>query len=121
MSGMFLAMRFIMAAFAISGLMALATPINAQQDVLVNPTASSVTEDQLLRQMPRVEGQITIPDRKERVLIQPEGRTWRYFHEFVLRWFGAIVILMTVIALAAANMILGPIRLESGRSGRGSY
>jgi formate dehydrogenase subunit gamma len=118
MSGIFLAMRFIIAAFAISGLMALATPINAQQDVLVNPTASSVKEDQLLRQMPRVEGQITIPDRKERVLIQPEGRTWRYFHEIVLRWFGTIVILLTVIALAAAYMILGPIRLEFGRSGR---
>ena len=118
MSGMFLAMRFIIAAFAICGLMALATPINAQQEVLVNPTASSVKEDQLLHQMPRVEGQITIPDRKERVLIQPEGRTWRYFHEVVLRWSGAIIILMTVIALAAAYMILGPIRLEFGRSGR---
>jgi len=115
---MFLAMRFIIAAFAIAGLVTLATPVNAQQDVLVNPTASSVKEDQLLREVPRIEGQITIPDRRERVLIQPEGRTWRYFHEVVLRWFGAIIILMTVVALAAAYLILGPIRLESGRSGR---
>jgi formate dehydrogenase subunit gamma len=115
---MFLAMRFIIAALAIAGLVTLATPVNAQQDVLVNPTASSVKEDQLLREVPRIEGQITIPDRRERVLIQPEGRTWRYFHEVVLRWFGAIIILMTVVALAAAYLILGPIRLESGRSGR---
>ncbi|MEN3378396.1 MAG: formate dehydrogenase subunit gamma [Hyphomicrobiales bacterium] len=118
MSGMFLAMRFIIAALAIAALVTLATPVNAQQDVLVNPTASSVKEDQLLREVPRIEGQITIPDRRERVLIQPEGRTWRYFHEVVLRWFGAIIILMTVVALAAAYLILGPIRLESGRSGR---
>jgi formate dehydrogenase subunit gamma len=115
---MFLAMRFIIAALAIAALVTLATPVNAQQDVLVNPTASSVKEDQLLREVPRIEGQITIPDRRERVLIQPEGRTWRYFHEVVLRWFGAIIILMTVVALAAAYLILGPIRLESGRSGR---
>jgi formate dehydrogenase subunit gamma len=115
---MFLAMRFIIAALAIAALVTLATPVNAQQDVLVNPTASSVKEDQLLREVPRIEGQITIPDRRERVLIQPEGRTWRYFHEVVLRWFGSIIILMTVVALAAAYLILGPIRLESGRSGR---
>jgi formate dehydrogenase subunit gamma len=118
MSRLFLRMRFIIAAFAIAGLIGLAAPINAQQDVLINPTASAVKEDQLLRQMPRVEGKITIPDRKERVLIQPEGRTWRYFHEVVLRWFGAIIILMTLVALAAAYLFMGPIRLESGRSGR---
>jgi formate dehydrogenase subunit gamma len=118
MSRLFLRMRFIIAAFAVAGLIGLAAPINAQQDVLINPTASAVKEDQLLRQMPRVEGQITIPDRKERVLIQPEGRAWGYFHEVVLRWFGAITILMTVLALAAAYLIIGPIRLESGRSGR---
>jgi formate dehydrogenase subunit gamma len=118
MSGRLLRMRLAIAAFAIAGLVTLATPVNAQQDVLVNPTASSVKEDQLLREVPRIEGQITIPDRRERVLIQPEGRTWRYFHEVVLRWFGAIIIVMTVVALAAAYLILGPIRLESGRSGR---
>jgi formate dehydrogenase subunit gamma len=117
MSGRLLRMRLAIAAFAIAGLVTLATPVNAQQDVLVNPTASSVKEDQLLREVPRIEGQITIPDRRERVLIQPEGRTWRYFHEVVLRWFGAIIIVMTVVALAAAYLILGPIRLESGRSG----
>jgi formate dehydrogenase subunit gamma len=118
MSGLFVPVRFIIAAFMTAGVIMLATPINAQQDVLVNPTASAVKEDQLLREAPRVEGRITIPDQNERVLIQPEGRTWRYFHEVILRWFGAIIILMTVVTLAIAYLILGPIRLESGRAGR---
>jgi formate dehydrogenase subunit gamma len=110
--------RFIIAAFAIAGLILLTTPGHAQQDVVVNPTASAVKEEQLLRELSRVEGRITIPDQKERVLIQPDGRTWRYFHEVILQWFGTILILMTLVTLAAAYVILGPIRLESGRSGR---
>jgi formate dehydrogenase subunit gamma len=118
MSGLSARMRFIIAAYTIIGLIMLITPGNAQQDVLINPTASAVKEDQLLRDAPRVEGRVTIPDQKERVLIQPEGRTWRYFHEVILRWFGAILILMTIVTLAVAYLILGPIRLESGRAGR---
>jgi formate dehydrogenase subunit gamma len=118
MSGLSARMGFIIAAYTIIGLIMLITPGNAQQDVLINPTASAVKEDQLLRDAPRVEGRVTIPDQKERVLIQPEGRTWRYFHEVILRWFGAILILMTIVTLAVAYLILGPIRLESGRAGR---
>jgi formate dehydrogenase subunit gamma len=72
----------------------------------------------LLRQFPRIEGEVAILDKKEGVLIQPAGRQWRYFHEVILQWFGTIVIIGTLAALLAAYMLLGPIRISAGWSGR---
>jgi formate dehydrogenase subunit gamma len=83
-----------------------------------NPTASVVDERTLLKQFPRVEGRIDIPDTKAAVLIQPAGRTWDYFHEVLLHWGGAIVILGTIALLGLAYMILGRIRIAAGRSGQ---
>src|SRR6195256_2861361 len=83
-----------------------------------NPTASVIDQQTLLKQVPRVEGRIDIPDTKAAVLIQPAGRTWDYFHEVLLHWAGAIVILGTIAALGAAYLIMGPIRISAGRSGR---
>ena len=51
------------------------------------------------KQVPRIEGRIDIPDTKAAVLIQPAGRTWDYFHEVLLHWGGAIVILGTIALL----------------------
>jgi formate dehydrogenase subunit gamma len=95
-------------------------PIYAQKlgpDGAPNPTASVVDEQTLLKQAPRVEGRIDIPDTKAGVLIQPEGRTWEYFHEVLLHRGGAIVILGTIALLALAYFILGKIRIAEGRSG----
>jgi formate dehydrogenase subunit gamma len=83
-----------------------------------NPTASVVDERTLLKQFPRVEGRIDIPDSKEAVLIQPAGRTWDYFHEVLLHWGGAIVIIGTIALLGLAYVILGRIRIAAGRSGQ---
>jgi formate dehydrogenase subunit gamma len=83
-----------------------------------NPTASVTSERDLLKQFPRVEGRIDIPDTKEAVLIQPAGRTWDYFHEVLLHWGGAIVILGTIALLGLAYLILGRIRIAAGRSGQ---
>src|ERR1700730_2489288 len=83
-----------------------------------NPTASVVDERTLLKQFPRVEGRIDIPDSKAAVLIQPAGRTWDYFHEVLLHWGGAIVILGTIALLGLAYVIVGRIRIAAGRSGR---
>src|ERR1700733_2865908 len=83
-----------------------------------NPTASVVDQGTLLKQAPRIEGRIDIPDKKAAVLIQPAGRTWDYFHEVLLHWGGAIVILGTIALLALAYLILGRIRIAAGRSGR---
>ncbi len=83
-----------------------------------NPTASAVDQRTLLKQVPRIEGRIDIPDTKESVLIQPAGRTWDYFHEVLLHWGGAIVILGTILVLGAAYLIIGQIRIVEGRSGQ---
>src|SRR6202030_3009146 len=82
-----------------------------------NPTASIPSEQELLKQFPRVEGRIDIPDTKAHVLIQPMGRTWDYFHEVLLHWGAAILILGTIVLLGAAYLIIGRIRIAEGRSG----
>src|SRR6202049_3766707 len=83
-----------------------------------NPTASVTSERELFKQVPRAEGRIDIPDTKAAVLIQPAGRTWDYFHEVLLHWGGAIVIVGTIVLLALAYLIIGRIRIAEGRSGR---
>jgi formate dehydrogenase subunit gamma len=83
-----------------------------------NPTASVTSERDLFKQVPRVEGRIDIPDTKASVLIQPAGRTWDYFHEVLLHWGGAIVLVGTIALLGMAYLIVGRIKIAAGRSGR---
>jgi formate dehydrogenase subunit gamma len=83
-----------------------------------NPTASVTSERELFKQVPRIEGRIDIPDTKASVLIQPAGRTWDYFHEVLLHWGGAIIILGTIALLGLAYLIIGRIKIAAGRSGR---
>jgi len=83
-----------------------------------NPTASVTSERDLFKQEPRVEGRIDIPDIKASVLIQPAGRTWDYFHEVLLHWGGAIVLVGTIALLGLAYLIIGRIKIAAGRSGR---
>jgi formate dehydrogenase subunit gamma len=112
--------RVVVGLAAILMVAAVATPAVAQQlnpDGSPNPTASGVDEQTLLRQVPRIEGRIDIPDQRESVLIQPAGRTWEYFHEVILRWLGAIVILGMIVVLAIAYLVLGRLRISAGRSG----
>jgi len=110
----------IVIALAILAVIA-ATPVAAQQlgpDGAPNPTASVASEQQLLQQSPRIEGLIDQPNERERVLMQPAGRHWDYFHEVILHWLGAIVILGMIVVLGAAYLITGPLRISEGRSGR---
>jgi formate dehydrogenase subunit gamma len=98
-----------------------AQPVQAQKlgpDGAPDPTASVVDQRTLLKQFPRVEGRIDIPDTKASVLIQPAGRTWDYFHEVLLHWGAAVVILGTIALLGLAYMIVGRIRIAAGRSGQ---
>jgi formate dehydrogenase subunit gamma len=83
-----------------------------------NPTASVIDQQTLLKQVPRVEGRIDIPDIKAAVLIQPAGRTWDYFHEVLLHWGGAAVILGMIVILGAALLVMGRLRIAAGRSGQ---
>jgi len=100
---------------------AAAIPATAQQlapDGAPNPTASGVNQQTLLRAAPRIEGYIDIPDHRARVLVQPAGRTWDHFHEVTLHWFGAILIIGMIAALGVAYLIVGRLRISSGRSGK---
>jgi formate dehydrogenase subunit gamma len=112
--------RRLFAAMAVLVMVAAAMPAVAQQrnsDGSPNPTASVVDEKTLLREVPRITGRIDIPDQRAAVLIQPAGRMFQRFHEVVLHWFGVIVLVGMLAALAIAYLVMGPIRTTAGRSG----
>jgi formate dehydrogenase subunit gamma len=111
--------RIMLGALAICTVVAVSAPARAQQQgSIIDPGASVVNEQTLLREFPRIQGDIDQPDERARVLIQPAGRVWDHFHEVTLYWLGAIVILGTLAALAAAYFVLGRLRISAGRSGR---
>lgn len=111
--------RFIVAAAMLGCLVASAAPALAQQGgAPIDPQADIVNQQTLLLEFPRIQGEINQLDPQARVLIQPAGRTWDYFHQVVLRWIGAIAIIGTLAALAAAYFFLGRLRISAGRSGR---
>ena len=112
--------RLAIGALALLCAVAIAVPAFAQtrQDSSVNPNASAVKEDQLLRELQKVQGRISIPDKREGVLIQPAGRDWRQFNQVTLYWIGAIAILGMLLLLIVFYLMRGMVRLESGRSGR---
>ncbi len=117
MAKRFLRLRALIPFLAIL-LLSLAAPAMAQQPTSVNPTASSVKEQQLLRELDRIHGRGTIPDTKSYVIEQPAGRDWRHFHEVTLRWIAAISIVGMFILLVVFYLWRGMVRIESGRSGR---
>jgi len=90
-------------------------PCSAQQ---INPTASSVREQQLLQEFDRIQGRVSIPDQRSSVLVQPAGREWREFRNVTLRGIGGIAILGMLAVLIIFYLSRGMVRLESGRSGR---
>jgi len=111
--------RFVRATVAVMALLllvvAVPAPATAQQ---VNPTASSVHEQQLLQQLDRVQGRVSIPDQRSSMLEQPQGREWREFRTVVLYWIGGIAILGMIAVIVIFYLTRGMIRLQSGRSGR---
>ena len=113
--------RFIIGALALTLIVAVAAPAGAQQrnpDNSVNPTASSVTEDQLFKEMNRISGRCTLPDQKACTIEQPAGRDWREFHQQTLPWIGAIAILGMLALLVIFYLMRGMVKIEAGRSGR---
>ena len=118
MAKVFAPVRYIAGAALLLFILAVAAPVSAQQPGQVNPTAQSVQEEQLFREMQRLEGRITIPDRQAGVLEQPAGRDWRQFSQVTLRWIGGIAILGALLGLVAFYLWRGMVKLQSGRSGR---
>jgi formate dehydrogenase subunit gamma len=96
-------------------ILAAPAPVRAQQ---VNPTADAVKEQQLLQELNRIQGRVSIPDQRSRVLEQPQGREWREFRNVTLRWIGGVAIIGMLLALVIFYLSRGMVRLESGRSGR---
>jgi formate dehydrogenase subunit gamma len=91
--------------------------VAAQQPTSVDPTASAVSEQQLLQKFKTIQGRGSIPDTKSYTIEQPAGRDWRHFHEVTLRWIGAVAILGILALLVIFYLWRGMVRIESGRSG----
>ena len=101
--------RTIAGALALSLMLALAAslvppPASAQQ---VNPTTSSVKEQQLLDQLNTVRGRGTIPDTKSYTIEHPAGRDWRQFRTSTLLWIGGVAILGMIVLLAIFYLYRG--------------
>jgi formate dehydrogenase subunit gamma len=118
MTGFLAHIRFAAAALAVVLLVGFAAPVAAQQGTSVNPTASSVKEDQLLQELRTIRGRGSIPNVTSYTIEQPAGRDWRAFHEVTLKWIGAISILGMLLLLVGFFLFRGTVRLERGRSGR---
>jgi len=118
MARMSLVLRSAIGALILCLAVAVACPATAQQPTSVNPTAQSVKEQELLKELQRIQGRSSLPDARTRVLEQPAGRDWRQFHQVTLRWIGAIVILGMLAVLMLFYLIRGMVRIEAGRSGR---
>lgn len=113
--------RMLALILAVLGFVVLAVSAGAQQrnnpDGSINPAASVVSEQELLKALTEIKGRTTLPDTKTRVLEQPYGRDWRGF-QVVIRWGAAIVILGMSAVLALFYLIRGTVRLKAGWSGR---
>src|SRR5258707_14372902 len=96
--------RLVVGAWAFFLVVAASVPCNAQQ---VNPTASSVKEQQLLQELNRIQGRVSIPDQRSGVLEQPAGRDWREFRNVTLRWIGGDAIFGTTAAWRVSVLIPG--------------
>jgi formate dehydrogenase subunit gamma len=110
--------RYIAGAILLLVAIAVAAPVSAQQPSSVNPTASSVKEDQLFQKLRQLDGRVSIPDQKSGVLIQPAGRDWRSFHQGTLHWIGGIAILGMLALLIVFYAVRGMVKISAGRSGR---
>src|SRR2546421_3003046 len=88
---------------------ALYSAVFAQQPTSVNPTAQSVKEQELLKELKKVQGRGSIPDTKSYVIQQPAGRDWRQFHEVTLHWIGGIAIFGMLILLVGFFLFRGMI------------
>jgi len=106
--------RFIAGALALAVMLAFAAPAVAQ----VDPNKAAVQEQQLLKELGKIQGLGTIPDVKSYTLEHPAGRNWQEFHSGWLRRIGGIAIIGMLVILAAFYLWRGKIRIAEGRSGR---
>ena len=118
MAKMFARVRYIAGALTLLIALAIAAPSGAQQPTSVNPSGAAVKEEQLFQQLQKLDGRVSIPDRRAGTLIQPAGRDWRAFHQETLHWIGGIAILGILLLLIVFYSVRGTIKMSRGRSGR---
>ena len=82
-----------------------------------NPTADAVKEQQLLQELNKLQGRVSIPDYKAATLEQPQGRSYQYFHERLLPWIAGILIVGMLAALALFYFLRGRIALDVRETG----
>lgn len=93
-----------------------AAPANAQSPSGNNPTEQAVSEQQLLEELQKIQGRVSIPDVKAATLEQPQGRDYRRFREGALPWIGGIAVLGMLFLLALFYFIRGRIRTQAPES-----
>lgn len=83
-------------------------------------TPGSADELELMKALNggRIAGRGSIPDAQSQVLIQPEGREWRDFHNKTLTWVGGIAVLGMLAILVIFYMSKGRIPIGAGPAGR---
>jgi formate dehydrogenase subunit gamma len=121
MTAMVASARSALAGVLFVFILALAVPASAQQPASVNPTASAVSEEQLLNALKpgtAISGRVSIPDSNAASLIKPAGRTWQEFNQGTLQWIGGIAILGMLALLVVFYLGRGKIRIDAGPSGR---
>ena len=111
--------RLILAPFLVL-LLALSAPAFAQPTPGNNrgSTTAEELEVQRLLQGGRLEGRTTIPDPRSEVLIQPQGKAWRDFHNVTLAWVGGVAVGGMLLILVVFYMSRGRIPIEGGPAGR---
>jgi formate dehydrogenase subunit gamma len=111
-------LRTVTVALALTFVVGIGTA-SAQTPSGFNPTAEAVKEEQLFRELNKIEGRITIPDEKAALLEQPQGRDYQRFRESALPWVGGIAILGMLLTLGVFFVMRGRIMLEADEeSGR---
>jgi formate dehydrogenase subunit gamma len=97
-------------------LMVVSAPLATAQQI--NPTAESVSEAKLFKDLNRITGECSIPDQTACTLEQPRGRDWRFLYQVVLRLLGGAAILGMIAIVVGFYLFRGTVRIEHGRAGR---
>lgn len=112
-------MRYLISRLALASALTLTTVGTALAQV--NPTASSVNEDALLRALQSgdaVSGRITIPNADAAALITPDNKLWAAMQGSTLFTLSIAAVVGMLALLVLFYIIRGRIRIDSGFSGR---
>jgi len=81
----------------------------------LNTDKVEVHEQQLLGEMRKLQGFITIPDTRASTLVQPDGRNWRDYRRGPLLWITAACVLGMLALLLVFYAVKGEIKIAGGR------